>query len=558
MSSVRPIVRAIRKSARAKLRLSRSAWKEYKRSRGPFYRRSLPGIQSMSQIYVLGLLVLLAQRSAHVALTVLALYSTATVLQRAHSFQRSLYHSFDLAFFMHCPVSDQEFFRHAWRSLLRSSFSIWLAAFGIFGLVIVAQGMSGRFWLLAMVAALLHWLLLLTLILLMDRFIPPRYLMRIALPLYILTFASLFLPDSVLRSAWIPVSYLPSVWMPSFFASALLTGESPRIYLTVPTLALIGFLPVLYKSARSLYPRLELQYPISLVSAEPEEETDLPSSAPFEDADTTGERTRPSGDRGPVVLAHLDWNSSSWLERVIGKSLNIAEKQTAEFLLGGQLGSWSRSWFLALQIAAIGLVLLLLPVIPIWIGILVGLIGTGFAVPLLGGAWLGLQLVPMFGTVRLACAGLPVSYAMASRVIAKINSIRLLSWLPVFLVYGVAAAWRVEMPLQFGLATALRIVFALLSFQPILILGKHSHGTNDSRQLNLHSIVFLLAALFLGSVYLGCGVAFLAVPYSAEEPHPILLTILASAMVLASCLLWRGYGLFYDHGRLDTIRVGDR
>ncbi|HET9805048.1 MAG TPA: hypothetical protein VFP96_17545 [Candidatus Acidoferrum sp.] len=558
MNSVRPIVRAIRKSARAKLRLSRSAWKEYKHSRGPFYRRSFPGIQRIGQIYVLGLLVLLAQRSAHVALVVFALYSTATVLQRAHSFQRSLYNSSDLAFFMHCPVSDQEFFRHAWRSLLRSSFSIWLAAFGIFALVIVAQGMSGRFWLLAAIAAVLHWLLLLTLIFLADRFVPSRYLLRISLPFYILTFTSLFLPDSVVRSAWIPVSYLPSVWIPSFFASAALAGESSRIYLMFPILALIAFLPVLYKSARSLYPRGELQYPISLVSAEPEEAADFPPSGSFENADTIVEQSHPSRHLRPVVLAPLDWNASSWLERFVGKSLNAAEKRTAEFLLGGQLGSWSRTWFVALQIAAVGLVLLLLPVIPVWIGILVGSIATSFAVPLLGGSWLGLQLVPMFGTVRLACAGLPVSYAMASRIIAKINAIRLLSWLPVFLVYGAAAAWRVEMPLQFGLATALRIVFALLSFQPILILGKHSHGTNDSRQLNLHSVVFLLAALFIGSIYLGCAIAFLVVPYSAEEPHPVLITVLAGAMVLSSFLLWRGYGHFYDHGRLDTIRTGDR
>jgi len=559
VNSIRSITRAIRRAARAKLRLSRSAWKEYKRSRGPFYRRAGSGSRHLGQIYVLGFLVLLAQRKdAHFALLVLAMYSTATVLQRAYSFQQSLYNSFDLAFFMYCPATDQQFFQHVWWSLLKSSFSIWLSAFGVFGLLVALDEMPARFWLLAAIAAILHWLLMLALLLAVDRFVPIRNRTLVSLPLYLLTFVSLFLPDWVVRSAWAPVSILPTAWLPSVFASAALPGEPFHLYLIIPSLAFIALLPVLYKSARSDYPRWELQYPISLITAEVEDEApELPYSESPDDAETSND-LRSSRDIRPVILTSLDWNASPWLQRIVGKSLNAAEKTTAEFLLGGQLGSWNESWLVGIKIAGIGLALLLLPIIPLWIGILVGLVGTGFAVPLLGGSWLGLQLVPMFGTVRLACAGLPVSYLLASRVIAKINCIRLLSWLPVFVIYALAIAWRAEAPFQFALSVALRVVFTVFSFQPILILGKHSHGTNDSRQINFHSALFLLLALFLGTIYVGCGIAFLVMPFPPKTSNPVLLTIFAVAMISSSFLLWLGYRLFYDRGRLDAIRVGDR
>jgi hypothetical protein len=89
-------------------------------------------------------------------------------------------------------------------------------------------------------------------------------------------------------------------------------------------------------------------------------------------------------------------------------------------------------------------------------------------------------------------------------------------------------------------------------------LGKHSRGTNDSRQINFHSALFLLVALFLGTIYVGCGIAFLVMPFPAEASNPVLLTIFAVAMISSSFLLWLGYRLFYDRGRLDAIRVGDR
>ena len=559
MKSIRLIVRAIRKSARARLRLSRSSWREYKRSRGPFYRRSFPGGRRLGQIYVLAIVVFAAQhRDPRFALFVLALYSTATVLQRAHAFQQSLYHSFDLAFFMHCPVADRKFFSHAWRSMLKSSFSIWLSAFGVFALLVVRSEMSPRFWFLAVIASALHWLFLLSLILIADRFVPTRQLMRISLPLYILTFASFFAPDFFVRATWTPVSFLPTAWIPSLLERAAFANESPRIFLIIPALGIIALLPPLYRSARSRYPRWELQYPIALFVANEEDDSDVSASGPQYEVDALKQPLRLFSEPQTVSLARLDWNSSSWLEKIAGKSLNAAEKATAGFLLGGQLGSWSRGWSLGVRVAAAGLAVLLFPVIPMFVGILIGLVGTGFAVPLFGGSWLGLQLVPTYGTVRLACAGLPVSYTLASRAIAKINSIRLITWLPAFLLYGAAIAWREAMPFQFGLWMAIRVFFALFSLQPILILGKHSQGTNDSRQVNFHSVIFLLAALFLGTIYVGCSIAFVVVPSASTEPHPILLTTFAVAMISSSFLLWSTYRIFYDRGRLDTIRVGDR
>jgi len=154
---------------------------------------------------------------------------------------------------------------------------------------------------------------------------------------------------------------------------------------------------------------------------------------------------------------------------------------------------------------------------------------------------------------------MPVSYTITSRVIAKANSIRFLSWIPIFVLYGVVIAWRLAVPPRFGALTAFCVVFAVFSLQPLLILGKHSQGTNDSKQLKLHPVLFILAALFLGAIYLTCGFTFLIFSFSlVEEAHPVLVTACALGMALSGYLLWLSYRIFYDRGRLDTIRLGDR
>jgi hypothetical protein len=55
-----------------------------------------------------------------------------------------------------------------------------------------------------------------------------------------------------------------------------------------------------------------------------------------------------------------------------------------------------------------------------------------------------------------------------------------------------------------GIKVAAEILLVLISFQPILIVGHHSYGTNDTKHPNLHSIVAILAIGSIGIAYAVC------------------------------------------------------
>jgi len=177
----------------------------------------------------------------------------------------------------------------------------------------------------------------------------------------------------------------------------------------------------------------------------------------------------------------------------------------------------------------------------------------------IGGRWEGMQLVTLSGTVRPACAGIPLSYTEMSRVLAKINLLRYAVWLPIFLAYGAILAWRLQMAPLLGINVAAAILLVLISFQPILIVGHHSYGTNDTKRLNLHSIVATLVIGSIGIAYAVClTIVFIAAEWAPEGSRALPAVAALTGMFLCSLLIWFCYKLFYNCGRLDTMRIADR
>ncbi len=562
MRSSKPLVQEIRKLARERLRASKPLWKEYKRIRRSGLRGFLQRLGLIFPLYPAAILLVFAlRRGPTTPLLVLTLYSAATVLGRANALSNGLYRSWDLAFFMHLPVADEEFFKHNWQRFLTSSLFVWFYSILAFGYLTLTShaGLAG--WIAALTAATLQWFLVVSLVVIVEIVLPSWPKMKIGILLYALTLGSIFLPASFVVPAWRAILPLPTAWIPYIFERGVLGHESASLYLLMPSLLSLFFLPLAARRLRESYPTTELTFPLVSNAALNVEEYD------YETNGVSAEDWRsPNTDRlnrlrtAPLHLRGLDWNASGWIEGLAGRLLNEREKKSADFLCGGHLGSWSALWLRGLKVAGVGAATLLLPnLFAPWIGIAIGVLANVFALPLIGGRWEGMQLVADSGGVRPAFTGVPLSYTDTSRVLAKIYLLRYAVWFPVFLAYGALLAWRMHMAPIWGTRVATEIILVLISFQPILIAGLHSYGTNDTGSFNLHSILAIFVLCSMGIIYGVCWIVFfITTEWAPEGSRAIPAVIAVMGTFLCSLLIWRCYKLFYDRGRMDTMRVADR
>jgi hypothetical protein len=554
------LAQEIRKMAREKLRASKALWREYKRTRPSVSDRIRKRLGLIGLSYGAVILLALARHSGPKApLLLLALYSAATVVGRSNALFNTLYRSGDLAFYMHVPVTDKHFFGYAWRNFLKSSLWVWFYSFLAFGYLTVISKFGPIGWTAAVIASTLQWLLILSLVVVVELLPPSWPKTKIGLSLYLLTFGAIFLPEPWVTLAWRALLPLPTAWIPHIFERGVLNHESGSLFLVIPILLFLVSLPLTSRRLRETYPIVEPVYP--LASNAPadvdrnDDEIDVVREEDWKNTEATSNH-----QVTPTHLRGLDWNSSGWIEGLAGRILNEREKKSADFLCGGHLGLWSALWRRGLKVAAIGVVALLLPrLFEPWVGIAIGVVASMFALPVLGGHWEGMRLVADSGKVRPACAGIPLSYTEMSRVIAKINLLRFAAWLPIFLAYGAVLAWRLQMVPVLGIRVAAQSLLILISVQPILIVGHHSYGTNDTKRLNLHSIVAILVVGSLGIAYAVCLVViFIATEWAPKGSRIVPAAAAALGAFICSLLIWFCYKLFYNRGRLDTMRVADK
>jgi hypothetical protein len=119
-------------------------------------------------------------------------------------------------------------------------------------------------------------------------------------------------------------------------------------------------------------------------------------------------------------------------------------------------------------------------------------------------------------------------------------------------------AWRLQIvPLQ-GIKVAAEILLVLISLQPILIVGHHSYGTNDTKRLNLHSIVAIFVIGSIGIASAVClTIVFIATEWAPEGSRAVPAVAALIGMFFCSLRIWFCYKLFYNRRRLDTMRAAD-
>lgn len=562
MIASRPIVKRIRAAARLRLRATKPLWKDYKRMRRSAWRHRLQKLSAVFLFYPAAAIFLSVQRRGwELPLVLLTLYSTATSLTRATSLSKSLYRSGDLAFFMHVPVSDREFFDFEWKKFLRSAMLFTFYAFLALGYVSVIAISGPLRWPAALAATLLQTLVVVTLVVLIELLFPSAPQARFGIVFYLLTFTSFFLPTlwiAALKSLLVP---LPTAWVPYMFEQGLLQHDAKSLYLLFPVVALVASLPLGLKRFRDSYPRAGIVYPLAatFVPEEVYSETSVDwaavGSAPV---------SKPSpelSNLAPVVLPKLNWQNYGWIERVVGRWISPSQHATADFLVGGILGAWTGRWKLALKIAGGGiLALLVLRELPIWLAVLAGGVASLLALPIVGGDWQGMQMRSAAGIHVIPMYALfPLSYRDVSRVIAKVNLIRFAAWAPFFLIYASALGWRLGSATA-GATLGLQIFIIVLSLQPLMIAGRFSYGTTDTKRLNTHSVAAIAVMVVLALAYLGCcTILFVAVGWGHDEAGSDLVAVGAVVgLFLCSGAAWSLYRLLFERGRIDLIRVADR
>jgi len=513
-------------------------------------------------LYPVPVIGVLGQRASNeLLILMLTLYCTATVFGRSMRFETALYRSLDLAFFMHMPVTDRQFFDYQWARFFRASLVVWFCAATVFGLLVFRHSpWSMAHFTAALAAATLQWLVVVALC--VALYMLPRRLidMQIGIPLYVLTFASIFFPAEWVDGLKTILAPLPTAWVPRIFERGVLGHDASTLALVVAVLMLLALLPLGFERMRKQFPVVELLYPLQVARLGAPEEQVAHSHRPAETPEQESYDVVETEKKwlSPIPLPSLAWESSGWIERIAGRWLNRREKQVAAFLCGGRLGRWSAEWRLGIKIASAGVVTMFLPILPDWVCLAAAAVASLSALPVFGGGWQGMQLTAVSGYVGPAYAGFPLSFSEITRTLLKVNLVRYLVWSPIVLIYSGGLALRVGVPVWFGLSIGTEILIVMLSAQWIFIVGQHANGTNDTRRITLHSGPALAAVLLIFITYVAAVISFFVTLSWTEQAGKALGAAAAVAMFFLSWLIWLVYKLLYNRGRIDLMRLPDR
>jgi hypothetical protein len=132
-------------------------------------------------------------------------------------------------------------------------------------------------------------------------------------------------------------------------------------------------------------------------------------------------------------------------------------------------------------------------------------------------------------------------------VIFKTNTIRILAWSPLLLVYAMVLATRLGNRPEYGLLTGSEIVVLAILLQPVMVMAHFSSGSNDTAQVNRHTLAFLALSLLL-------LVPLIVAAVSLFVADSLLLKSVSAIGVLSStALAWAAYMRLFYRGRIDLL-----
>jgi hypothetical protein len=543
------VERDLRGQARSELRESPGLWQEYRQHRTRWWKRNRNIRGALGSVFILALLFLVVVRSGRplALLDVVALYASGTALFRCANYYARVLRGYDRAVLITLPILDDDYLRHESLGFFRS----WAGAFAVFVLAYGAYAsVYGKPWhdlSAVLVAATLQTLsgLCIGTAVLAYR---PKWAGALALaPFYGLMIVCLYLPEDGLRFLWSATLITPAGWVAHGFAGLVGSADSAERFWLIPAFILSAALPLALRRLRS-----------RLVSelASPDGAFDAASAPDVGDDQQQTPSLEASGSGHPLPAdVHLarelkgtDWTGLGWIERIVATWLTRRQKVVAEFMLAGDLGTWSKRWLTATIITGVGTALTLAtPTLPSWIFFLPMVVAGLMTAPILGGSWGGFRGAFRFGLVLPFYASFPIGYGEISRVMLKTNLIRALTWAPLAIVYSAVLALRLGYSFEYGSVVGLDVVLILLALQPVMVAGHFSSGTNDTRQINWQIILFFSCALvFLIMMLVATFVVFIVPTFFVQAG--------AIAVIFTMSLAgWASYKLLFERGRIDVL-----
>ena len=540
--------RRLRKEAKREMRSDRALWRDYRRHRTVWLRRKLRANGRVALLFVYFIfLEQMVVRGGGLALLGVAIYASATTLFRAFTFRANVLQGYDRTVLLHLPISDEEFFTHEWNGFVFS----WSRAFVLFFIAYEAtlfgSGLAGKQLAVAALAAALQSLCGLSVASWLIAYVRKAKVGLASTALYILILVSLWVPAASIRYLWSAVLITPGGWVSHGFAG--LTGSAPsrETFWLVPAFAVAILLPFAYGALR----RRMLVELTSQTSGESVGLDELLAEREPDVEELPGQ-VKPLDPDAAIWQGHFlqgaDWARSGWLEKVAVRWFTSREKTIAEFMLGDQLGAWSKRWGTAALISGLGIILTFaLQPLPSWVLFLPIVAGGMCGAPLFGGFWLGFNGAPASGQLMPAYASFPISYAEISRVMFKSNAIRILAWTPLALAYATALAVRMGHSAAYGVTIGIEIVVIVVAVQPAMVVGHFSVGSNDTKQINWPTLSYFGLALILFVIVIAASIALF-------EVEALEIKVLAAlALGVVNVVAWVGYRLLFNSGAMDLL-----
>ncbi len=173
--------------------------------------------------------------------------------------------------------------------------------------------------------------------------------------------------------------------------------------------------------------------------------------------------------------------------------------------------------------------------------------GGLWGAPLFGEIWPGFNGAATFGGVIPTYAVFPVGYGQISRVMFKANTIRILVWAPLLIAYATVLATRLGNGPSYGFLLGIDGTVLALTLQPVLITAHFSGGTNDTRQINRHTLAFFGLAIFL----LIPTIASVVGLFVADSL--LIKSVAATGVLGCTVLAWAAYMRLFNRGRIDLL-----
>ena len=542
------IERHLRRQARREMRHSPALWKEYRRHRVRWWRRTNWSITVFSWGYLALILMAGAYRSGQLTsvLVVLSLYATATALTRTGIHLTQGLVSGDRLVLFALPVSDEEYLERQTRKLYWS----WAAALVIFmvgyGIDAGAAHSLRQNWVVVVATAALQAVTGVCLGGLIRLYAPRSADYRVQLSLWGLIVACWFLPAAGIRNLWSAVLLTPSGWISHGYAALVGRAAQQEILLFLPAILVAACWPF-------VLPRLRKQALTELQS----QTLDGPIAKWVGHVSGTVQAER-AADSFPGASAQsgrlfeaADWARTSWLERLVGAWLTNHEKLVAEFMLGGQLGSWSTRWRYAAFFTAGGLVLTFAPPsLPVWLPFMPLLIAAMSAAPILGGYWLGfhspfplMQSVPVY-------AAFPISFDEITSVMLKASALRTLAWSPLFIGYTAILGLRVSVPFEYGIEVGIKVILVVMAWQLLAVVGHFTwNHASTSKPMTWRYILTVICGLCVVGAFTASAITMFNAATSLFKAAAI------AGMFVSSVTGWALYRWRFNRGRVDLVTI---